>query len=300
MGDLLGHGSAPRKRLRELLAAPGPLVAPGAYDALTARLIEQAGFDVVYMTGFGTTASLIGRPDVGLLTGTEMVDNARRIVAAVDVPVIADADTGYGNALNVVRTVQAYEQAGVAGIHLEDQVSPKKCGHLSGKAVIPREEMVGKLRAAVAARRDPDFVLIARTDAAAVHGLADAIDRARAYAEAGADLLFVEAPTSEADLATVARELSGVAPLVFNWAEGGRTPPLSLQRIRELGFSLVLYPIGTLLAATAGVRALLDTVRRDGTPAAALPGLPLFGEFTDLIGLPEVSDLEARFAGESG
>ncbi|UQS24840.1 oxaloacetate decarboxylase [Amycolatopsis thermalba] len=259
MGDLLGRGPEPRKRLRELLAAPGPLVAPGAYDALTARLIEQAGFGVVYMTGFGTTASLIGRPDVGLLTGTEMIDNARRIVAAVDVPVIADADTGYGNALNVIRTVQAYEQAGVAGIHLEDQVSPKKCGHLSGKAVIAREEMVGKLRAAVAARRDPDFVLIARTDAAAVHGLADAIGRARAYAAAGADLLFV-----------------------------------------ELGFALVLYPIGTLLAATAGVRALLETVRADGTPAAALPGLPSFGEFTGLVGLPEVSDLERRFGGESG
>nr|WP_243869390.1 isocitrate lyase/PEP mutase family protein [Amycolatopsis granulosa] len=286
--------------MRELLAAPGPLVAPGAYDALSARLIEQAGFDVVYLTGFGATASLIGRPDVGLLTGTEMVDQARRLAAAVDVPVIADADTGYGNALNVVRTVRAYEQAGVAGVHLEDQVSPKKCGHLSGKAVIPREEMAGKVRAAVAARRDPDFVIIARTDAAAVHGLADAVDRARAYAEAGADLLFVEAPTSEEDLATVAGELSGVAPLVFNWAEGGRTPPLSLERIGELGFSLVLYPIGALLAAAAAVRALLETVRADGTPAAALPRLPSFGEFTDLIGLPEVHDLERRFAAESG
>ncbi|NIH80673.1 isocitrate lyase/PEP mutase family protein [Amycolatopsis viridis] len=300
VGDLLGSGPPPRKRLRELLAAPGPLVAPGAYDALSARLIEQAGFDVVYLTGFGATASLIGRPDVGLLTGTEMVDQARRLAAAVDVPVIADADTGYGNALNVVRTVRAYEQAGVAGVHLEDQVSPKKCGHLSGKAVIPREEMAGKVRAAVAARRDPDFVIIARTDAAAVHGLADAVDRARAYADAGADLLFVEAPTSEEDLATVARELSGVAPLVFNWAEGGRTPPLSLERIGELGFSLVLYPIGALLAATAAVRALLETVRADGTPAAALPRLPSFGEFTDLIGLPEVHDLERRFAAESG
>ena len=300
MGDLLGTGPAPRTRLRGLLAAPGPVVAPGAYDALSARLIEQAGFDVVYMTGFGTTASLIGRPDVGLLTGTEMIDNARRIVAAVDVPVIADADTGYGNALNVVRTVRAYEQAGVAGIHLEDQVSPKKCGHLSGKAVIPHDEMVGKLRAAVAARRDPDFVLIARTDAAAVHGLADAIERGRAYADAGADLLFVEAPTSADDIAEIAAALSGVAPLVFNWAEGGRTPPLSLERIGELGFALVLYPIGALLAATAGIRALLETVRRDGTPAAALPGLPSFGEFTDLVGLPEVHDVERRFAGESG
>ncbi|WP_214368493.1 oxaloacetate decarboxylase [Pseudonocardia sp. H11422] len=298
VADLLSAPRPPRARLRELLTAAAsgrPLVAPGAYDALSARLIGQAGFDVVYMTGFGTTASLIGRPDVGLLTGTEMVDNARRIVAAVDVPVIADADTGYGNAINVLRTVAAYEQAGVAGVHLEDQVMPKKCGHMSGKAVIPAEEMAGKIRAAVAARRDPDFVLIARTDAAAVEGLDAAIARARAYAEAGADVLFVEAPSSEDDIARVAKELHGVAPLVFNWAEGGRTPALSLERIAELGFSLVLYPIGTLLAATAGIRALLETVRADGTPTAALPGLPTFGEFTDLIGLPEIGELEQRF-----
>src|SRR6185312_3795220 len=193
MADLLSTPPSPRARLRELLASPAPLLAPGAYDALSARLIEQAGFDVVYMTGFGTTASLIGRPDVGLLSGSEMVDNARRICAAVDVPVIADADTGYGNAVNVVRTVQLYEQAGVAGIHLEDQVMPKKCGHMTGKVVIPPDEMVGKIRAAVAARRDPDFLLIARTDAAAVEGLSAGIDRARAYAAAGADVLFVEA-----------------------------------------------------------------------------------------------------------
>jgi carboxyvinyl-carboxyphosphonate phosphorylmutase len=281
--------------LRELLAGPGPVVAPGAYDALSARLVEQAGFDVVYMTGFGTTASLIGRPDVGLLGGAEMVDNARRISAAVDVPVIADADTGYGNAINVVRTVQSYEQAGVAGVHLEDQVMPKKCGHMSGKAVIGTDEMAGKIRAAVAARHDPDFLVIARTDAAAVEGLDAALERARAYADAGADLLFVEAPTSEHDISRVARELAGVAPLVFNWAEGGRTPPLSLDRIAELGFSLVLFPIGTLLAATAGVRALLATLRADGTPATALPGLPSFDEFTDLIGLPEIRSLEERF-----
>ena len=297
MGDLLGQASAPRARLRELLAGSGPLVAPGAYDALSARLIEQAGFDVVYMTGFGTTASLIGRPDVGLLSGAEMIDNARRIVAAVDVPVIADADTGYGNAINVLRTVRTYEQAGVAGIHLEDQVNPKKCGHMSGKAVIPASEMVGKIRAAVAARRDPDFVLIARTDAAAVEGLDAAIARARAYAEAGADVLFVEAPTSEDDIARVATELKGVAPLVFNWAEGGRTPPIALDRIAELGFSLVLYPIGTLLAATAGIRAVLETIRADGTPAAAMSELPTFEGFTDLIGLDEVRALEQRFGG---
>lgn len=296
MGDLLPGPTGPRPGLRELLARPRPVVAPGAYDALSARLVEQAGFDVVYMTGFGTTASLIGRPDVGLLSGTEMIDNARRIAAAVDVPVIADADTGYGNAINVLRTVQLYEQAGVAGIHLEDQVTPKKCGHMSGKAVITTGEMVGKLRAAVAARRDPDFLLVARTDAAAVEGLDAAIARARAYADAGADALFVEAPSSEDDIARVADELVGVAPLVFNWAEGGRTPPVALDRIAELGFALVLYPIGTLLAATAGIRSLLETIRRDGTPTAAMAGLPTFGGFTDLIGLPEVQELEGRFA----
>jgi 2,3-dimethylmalate lyase len=295
VGNLLSRPVAPRRRLRELLAHPEPLIAPGAYDALSARLVEQAGFDVVYMTGFGTTASLVGRPDVGLLTATEMVDNARRIAAAVDVPVIADADTGYGNAVNVARTVQAYEQAGVAGIHIEDQVMPKKCGHMSGKAVIPADEMTGKIRAAVAARRDPDFLLIARTDAAAVEGLDAALGRARAYADAGADVLFVEAPTSEDDIARVATELRGVAPLVFNWAEGGRTPPLPLARIAELGFALVLFPIGTLLAATAGIQHLLATLRTDGVPSAAMADLPTFDGFTDLIGLPEIRELETRF-----
>ena len=295
MGDLLGTPRTPRARLRELLARPEPVVAPGSYDALSARLVEQAGFDVVYMTGFGSTASLVGRPDVGLLTATEMIDNARRIVAAVDVPVIADADTGYGNAINVVHTVQAYEQAGVAGIHLEDQVMPKKCGHMSGKAVIDLGEMTGKIRAAVAARGDPDLLLIGRTDAAAVEGLDAAIARARAYADAGADMLFVEAPTSEDDIARVATQLRGVAPLLFNWAEGGRTPALPLSRIAELGFSLVLFPIGTLLAATAGIQALLATLRTDGTPLAALPGLPTFDGFTELIGLPEIRRLEDRF-----
>jgi 2-methylisocitrate lyase-like PEP mutase family enzyme len=269
-------------------------MAPGAYDALSARLVEQAGFDAVYMTGFGTTASLIGRPDVGLLSAAEMVDNARRIVAAVDVPVIADADTGYGNAINVVRTVQLYEQAGVAGIQLEDQVMPKRCGHMSGKVLVGADEMAGKVRAAVAARRDPDLVVIARTDAVAVTGVDDALERARAYADAGADLLFVEAPTTEADVEKVAAALDGVAPLVFNWAEGGRTPPLSLDRMAELGFALVLYPIGTLLAATAGIRTLLAALRTDGVPP--MQGLPSFGEFTDLVGLPEVTDLEQRFS----
>jgi 2,3-dimethylmalate lyase len=192
--------------------------------------------------------------------------------------------------------VQLYEQAGVAGIQLEDQVMPKKCGHMSGKLLIGADEMVGKLRAAAEARRDPDLLIIARTDAVAVTGVDDAIARARSFAEAGADVLFVEAPTSEDDIVRVAKELRDVAPLVFNWAEGGKTPPLSLERITELGFSLVIYPIGTLLAATAGIRALLATLKSEGTPVSALPGLPAFDEFTDLIGLPEIQRLERRFA----
>lgn len=297
MGDLISAPVAPRARLRELLAAPELLVAPGAYDALSARLVEQAGFEAVYLTGFGASASRIGRPDVGLLSATDMVDQVRRLVDAVDRPVIADADTGYGNAINVIHTVRAYEQAGVAALQLEDQVMPKKCGHMSGKVVIDRDEMVGKLHAAVAARRDPDLVLIARTDAVAVHGLEDAIDRARAYADAGADVLFVEAPTSEADLARVAEELRDVAPLVFNWAEGGRTPPLSYDRIRELGYSVVLYPIATLLAATTAVQGVLRTIAQEGSPLSVMDTLPTFGEFTDLIGLPEVQELEQRFRG---
>jgi 2,3-dimethylmalate lyase len=168
---------------------------------------------------------------------------------------------------------------------------------MSGKALIGADEMVGKIRAAVEARTDPDLVIIARTDAVAVQGLDEALQRARAFAEAGADLLFVEAPTSEEDIARVAKELAGVAPLVFNWAEGGRTPPLSLERIAELGFALVIYPIGTLLAATAGIRSLLATLKSEGTPVSALGALPTFEEFTDLIGLPEVQELEQRFAG---
>ena len=302
MGDLIrtsqeAAGPSPRQRLRALIDAAEPLVAPGAYDALSARLVEQAGFEAVYLTGFGASASRIGRPDVGLLSATDMVDQVRRLVDAVDRPVIADADTGYGNAINVIHTVRAYEQAGVAALQLEDQVMPKKCGHMSGKVVIDGDEMVGKLNAAVAARRDPDLVLIARTDAVAVHGLEDAIDRARAYADAGADVLFVEAPTSEADLARVAEELRDVAPLVFNWAEGGRTPPLSYDRIRELGYSVVLYPISTLLAATTAVQEVLRTIAQEGSPLSVMDSLPTFGEFTDLIGLPEVQELEQRFRG---
>jgi 2,3-dimethylmalate lyase len=286
--------SSAAARLRALLAAGTPVLAPGAFDALSARLIEQAGFDCVYMTGFGTTASVLGRPDVGLLGCAEMAGNARHLVQAIDVPLIADADTGYGNAINVIRTVQEYEQAGVAGLHLEDQILPKRCGHMSGKQVVPTSEMVGKIEAAAAARRDPDLVLIARTDARAVEGLDGALTRARAYRNAGADLLFVEALESAEEIEIVAREL-GDERLVFNWVEGGRTPPLPHERLAELGFALVLMPLTALLAATKAIQAALGHVRLAGTPLPVLDRLNTFDEFLDTIGLPEVRNLEQRF-----
>jgi 2-methylisocitrate lyase-like PEP mutase family enzyme len=277
-----------------LLESGETIVAPGAFDPLAARLVEEAGFPAVYMTGFGTSAALLGRPDVGLLTMTEMVDNARRIADCVDIPVIADADTGYGNPLNVIRTVGAYEAAGVAAIHLEDQVAPKKCGHMEGKLVIPAGEMAQKIRAAVDARTRPDFMIIARTDARAVEGLERALDRARLYREAGADALFIEAVTSEAEAAETARAFPDV-PLLFNWAEGGKTPPISLDRLRELGYRIVIFPISTLLAATAAMRQVLAEIARSGTPAGVLADLPAFGDFLDFIGLPAVRDAEQRY-----
>ena len=285
-----------RARLASAMADRQPLVAPGCYDALGARLIEQAGFSCVYMTGFGTTASLLGRPDVGLLGLNEMVDNARRIAGAVDLPVVADADTGYGNPINVIRTVQEYERAGLAALHIEDQVMPKKCGHMENKQVIGGAEMVAKIKAAAAARTDPDFSIIARTDARGPHGLDEALRRAHQYLNAGADMLFVEALQGDDELMQVSKELKGV-PLLFNWAEGGKTPPLDYQTIAELGFSLIIMPIGTLLAATAAMQAFLTRLRRDGTPAAFVDDLMAFKAFTDTIGLGEITDLEARFSG---
>lgn len=281
--------------LRALMGTQAPVMAPGAYDTLSARLVEAAGFPAVYMTGFGTAASVLGRPDVGLLGMSEMVEHARRIVQAVGVPVIADADTGYGNPLNVIRTVLEYEAAGVAAIHIEDQVAPKKCGHMEGKQVIPAAEMVEKLRAAVEARHSPDFLIIARTDARAVEGMASALERGRRYREAGADVIFVEAPQSEEEIATVARAFPSV-PLLFNWAEGGKTPPVALPRLRELGYAIVIFPISTLLAATRAIREVLAQIREVGTPNPVMERLVPFHEFLDFIGLPEVRELERRFA----
>jgi 2-methylisocitrate lyase-like PEP mutase family enzyme len=235
-------------RLRALLRGEAMVIAPGAYDGLTAKLVAQAGFPAVYMTGAGTSVSQ-GYPDFGLLTMSEMVENAARLVRSVDVPVIADADTAYGNELNAFRTVQEYEQRGVAAIHIEDQVSPKKCGHLDDKEIVPREEYVAKIRAAVAAKRDRDFIIIARTDARAVAGLDEAIARVNEALTAGADMAFVEAPQTMEELVAVPKRVTG--PCLLNVVRGGKTPEIDLRHAQELGYRLAIVP-GLLLKAVIG------------------------------------------------
>ena len=298
MARFLGATHGDRQGLPELIDSGDMVLAPGCYDPLGARLVEEAGFSAAYMTGFGTSAGRLGRPDVGLLTLTEMVDNARRIAQAVDIPVIADADTGYGNPLNVIRTVREYEAAGVAAIHLEDQVMPKKCGHMEDKALIGADEMVAKVSAAVAARRGPDFLIIARTDARAVEGLEGALDRAQRYRDAGADILFVEAPQSTDEIRRIADRFAGV-PLLFNYAEGGKTPAVTHAFLRDLGFRLVIFPLSTLLAATAAMRSVLAEIKASGTPIEILPSMLGFDAFLDFIGASEIRELEQRFDGTS-
>jgi 2-methylisocitrate lyase-like PEP mutase family enzyme len=235
-------------RLRAALREPGMLVAPGAYDGLTAMLVAQAGFPAVYMTGAGTSVAQ-GYPDFGLLTASEMIANAARMARAVDVPVIADADTGYGNELNVVRTVQDYERAGVAAIHIEDQASPKRCGHLDDKEIIPREDWIAKIRAAAATRRDPDFLIIARTDSRAVIGFEEALSRANEALENGAGMAFVEAPQTLEEIAAIPKRVKG--PCLLNVVWGGKTPMLDLREAAALGFKLAIVP-ALLLQATIG------------------------------------------------
>jgi len=236
-------------RFRELLRRDGMVVAPGAYDCITARTIARAGFDCVYMTGAGTAATL-GYPDFGLVTMTEMVDNAGRIASAVEVPVIADADTGYGNELNTVRTVREYEARGVAGIHIEDQGFPKKCGHLDDKEIVPREEWLAKIRAAASARRSPDFTIIARTDSRAVIGFDEAIARANLALAAGADMVFVEAPQTVEEVAAVPRLVGG--PCLLNVVRGGKTPDLDLGEAERMGYKLAIVP-GLLIKTVVGI-----------------------------------------------
>ena len=273
----------PQARLRALLRAPELIVAPGAQDALTAKLVEQAGFPAVYMTGAGT-AAVAGYPDFGLLSVTEMVANAARLAGAVSVPVIADADTGYGNELNCFRAVRDYERAGVAGIHIEDQLFPKRCGHLDRKEIVPREDWLAKLRAAVAARRDPDFLLIARTDARAVVGFEEAVTRANAALEAGANMAFVEAPETMEELAAVAKLVAG--PCLLNIVHRGRTPAVSLADAAAMGYRLAIIPALLLMAGIAACDAALTALRATGTYPAALAPLSV-GEAFARVGAGE-------------
>ncbi len=268
-----------KARLRTLLAQPAMVVAPGSYDAISARAIDAAGFDAVYMTGAGTAAAL-GFPDFGLVTMTEMVANAQRIARSVDIPLIADADTGYGNELNVWRTVQEYERAGVAGIHIEDQDFPKKCGHLDNKQVIPREDYIAKIRAAADAKTSRDFLLIARTDARAMLGLDEAIARANAALEAGADMVFVEAPQTVDEIAAVPKLVRG--PCMLNMVWGGKTPIVALPEAEAMGYRLSILP-GLLLKEALGafdrMLGALKAEQRHPAPQANLPVAEVFRRF---------------------
>ncbi|HYF17154.1 MAG TPA: oxaloacetate decarboxylase [Ramlibacter sp.] len=285
--------SKPTRTLRRLLAEPGLVVAPGVADALNARLVAAEGFQAIYMTGGGTSAVRLGMPDVGLLTMPEMVDNAGRIADASGLPVISDADTGYGNAINVLRTVRAFEKAGVAAIHLEDQQLPKRCGHLAGKTLVTPAEMADKIRAACDARVDADFVIIARTDALAVEGLDHALERAQRYQEAGADMVFVEAPSSPAELQAIPRALK--VPALFNMASSGKTPFLHRDEIQALGYKLAIYPNFAILAAIPAVRNFLRELKQAGTVAHLRPQMATFTEWFDAVGMEEVKAQEAKY-----
>ncbi|WP_217705833.1 isocitrate lyase/PEP mutase family protein [Peristeroidobacter soli] len=280
-------------RLRQLLASGNLLMAPGASDAVTARLVAQKGFDAIYMSGAGTCAIRLGQPDTGVITLTEMAENAQNIAAASGLPLISDADDGFGGVMNVMRTVRRFEQAGVAAIHIEDQMLPKRCGHFSGKAIVPVEEMVAKIRAAMAARTDPDFMIIARTDALAVEGFEAALKRAKTYADAGADAIFVEAPTEMEQIARIPKAFS--CPAIFNMASSGKTPFLHKDEIAQLGFKIAIYPIFTLLAAVKAASRTLDTLKADGSAKNLVGEIATFREFFTLLGLEEVQALEKQF-----
>jgi 2-methylisocitrate lyase-like PEP mutase family enzyme len=282
----------PRQKLRQLITGSGYTMAPGAYDTLSAMLVEAAGFEAVYLTGGGYSRAS-GFPDLGLLTLSE---NARWIgmtADRVEIPVIADADTGYGNALNVIRTVREYEKAGAAGFHLEDQVAPKKCGHYEGKEVVSKEEMIGKVKAAVDTRRDHDLVIIARSDARAIEGLAAAIDRVNAYLEAGADVGFVEAPQSEEELLVVAREVKG--PALVNVFEGGKTPMLPASRLEAMGFRLGIYPSQTQRAAIRAAERVLQALKEDGDTRRVEAELATFAGREEAVRTASWRGLEEKY-----
>ena len=283
-------------RFRELLKKP-PFVCLGAHDAVTAKLAEQAGAPAIYVSGFAASAVVAGQPDFGVLTQTEMLEHVRRICRVTTVPIFADADTGYGGVLDAQRTIALWEEAGVSVLHLEDQAMPKKCGHFAGKELVAPEEMRQKLRAMLEARRDPDFFIVARTDAVAVTGLDDAIERLHSYAAAGADGLYVDAPESVEQLREISRRLKPLGlPLLFNMARSGKSPYLSLQEVYELGFDYALCPIEPLLAMHKAVKETMETFMRNGCSTNAIADrLTSFDEFNEFIGLADVVARQERF-----
>ena len=280
--------------LRRMLDGPEIIVLPGAYDALSARLAQRAGFAALFTTGFGFSASLLGQPDFGLLTMSETMERVRHIVSAVGIPVVADMDTGYGNPLNVARTVRECVAAGAAGIILEDQQWPKKCGHFEGKKVIAAEEHASKIRAASDAREKSDLVIIARTDARAPLGLDESIRRGRMYRDAGADVVFVEAPQSVDELRAVKAAIPDV-PLFANMIEGGRTPMLTYDELQSLGYKMVVYPLSALFAATRAIERVYAELFTKKTTAAVSGELVSFHEFEEIVGVPELRALEERY-----
>lgn len=281
------------KKLRELMAKQKVVMAPGAYDTWSAKLVEYAGFQSVYLSGYAVSASMLGKPDIGLMSFSEIVSIARNMVDAVNIPVVADADNGYGGSLNVVRTVKAYEQAGLAAIQLEDQVTPKRCGHMEGKEVISLEEMRAKIKAAVYARKDPDFMIIARTDARAVNGFEDALMRARAYDEAGADMLFVEAPQSVDEMKTICKEFK--KPLLANMVERGKTPVMSDQELGDIGFKYVIFPVSGLYCATKALTDFYGELYKTRSTNPLTGKMIDFPTFNKLIQLDENRALEKSF-----
>ena len=283
-------------RFRELLKKP-PFVCLGAHDAVTAMLAEQAGAKAIYVSGFAASAIIAGQPDFGVLTQTEMFDHIRRICRVTTLPVFADADTGYGGVHDAQRTIALWEEAGASVLHLEDQAMPKKCGHFSGKQLVPAEEMRRKLRAMLEARRDPDFFIVARTDAVAVSGLDDAIRRLQSYAEVGADGLYVDAPESVEQLKEISRRLKPLGkPLLFNMARSGKSPYLSLKEVYDLGFDYALCPIEPLFAMHKAVKEMMEIFMREGSTDAIADRLTPFDEFNRFVGLPEVIERDKRFS----
>jgi 2-methylisocitrate lyase-like PEP mutase family enzyme len=284
---------SPRQTLKKLLQRDKLLVAPGCFDGLSARLVQEAGYEAAYLSG-GAVARSMGIPDIGLVSMSEAIERAVQVVSVVNIPVIADADTGYGNAVNLVRTVREFERVGVAAIHIEDQITPKRCGHLDGKEVIALAEMEAKLKAALAARTDPDFVIIARTDARGVNGFDDAIERARVFAKVGVDAIFVEAPQSEEELAEIPRRLPGV-PLLVNVFKGGKTPMLPMERLEKMGYRIAIYPSETQRAAIHAMRNALATLKREGTTESIDATLTTFKERDRVVGLDEWQSIEKQY-----